>query len=91
MDLIVDQPGLDPGGLTDSVRQRLEIISMRDRRRVVADVTEHLPAAWRRQPNRVLFAQVVGMRLRGGCEGPHHGSGVGIDIGQRRDSRAPAA
>ena len=61
---------------------------MRDRRRELADVPQHLPAARHGQPHRVLLAQVVGVRLGVAGQRADDGGQVGVGVGQGRDRRA---
>jgi hypothetical protein len=64
---------LDACGLADRVRQRLEVVGLRDRGRELARVTYDLPAAGHRQADGVLLTHVIGMRLGKARERPDDG------------------
>ena len=79
-----------PGRLADGVGERLEVVTVRLHRTRVDVESDDLPPARRGQPARVLFAEVVGVRLRVGRKRADNGGRVGVDICERRD-RGPAA
>ncbi len=58
---------------------------------VLGGQPDDLPPARRREPRRVLGAQVVGVRLGVGGERAEDGGAVGVGVGERRARRLAAA
>src|SRR6266511_1781902 len=83
-------PGNGPGRLPYRLGEGHQIVAARRWRYVVAVVAHQVPAARRGQAAGVLLAQVVRVRLGEGRERADHRRGVGVDIGQRGDSRLRA-
>jgi len=79
---------VDAGRLADGVGERLQIVSLRDRRGEFTRVANDVPAAGHREPHGVLLAQIVGMRFSECREGPDDGGRVGIHVGQSGDRRS---
>ena len=76
--------GLDPGRLPDRIGQRLEVVGVRDRRGELAFVADDLPAPRHGQTQRVLLAQVVGVRLGERGQRADDGGGVRVHVGECR-------
>jgi hypothetical protein len=81
----------DARGVADGIGQGLEIIGVRDGRRVGTVVSHDLPPAGNRQANRVLFAEVIGVRLGEAGERADDRGRVGIHVGEGRNRRTGAA
>ena len=64
---------VDPGRLTDGVGERLQIVSLRDRRGELPRVANHVPAPGHGEPHGMLLAQIVGVRFSEGGERPDDG------------------
>ena len=79
-----------PGGLPDGVGQRLEVVAARPEVGGVRGQPQDLPAARGGEPLGVRGAQVVAVRLGVGGQRAEDGGGVGVDVGERRDSGAAA-
>lgn len=56
---VLDNGWFHAGRLTNCVGQCFEVVSVRNRSRKPAGVTQYFPAAWHRQTQCVFFAQVV--------------------------------
>lgn len=80
-----------PGGLSDGVGERLEVVDgAGERHREVRLMAHDLPAARSGGALGVGLAQVVAVRLGVGGERADDGRAVGIDVGERRDGRGGA-
>lgn len=64
---------VDAGRFADGVGERLQIVSLRDRRGELPRVANHVPAAGHGEPHGMLLAQIVGVRFSEGGERPDDG------------------
>jgi hypothetical protein len=87
---LIHSRNIDPSSFADGVSQRLEVIGMWQRGREFTGVPNNLPTAGNGEPNSVILAEIIGMRLRKCGQRADDRHGIGIDVGQRRDSRLAA-
>ena len=78
-------------GLPHRLGQRHKIVHAVWRRIELALVPDEIPAAWSGKTSGVLFAKVVRVRLGERGERTDNSGRVGVDVGQRRDSKPRAA
>jgi len=78
-------------GLPDRLGQRDKIVHAVRWRIEFALVPDEIPAAWGGKTSGVLLAQVVRVRFGERGERTDDGGRIGVDVGQRRDSKPGAA
>jgi len=81
--------GIGPGGLSDRVGQRFEVVGAR--RAAVRRQADHFPTAGGGQPLGVFGAQVITVWLGVRRQGAQNCGRVGVNVREREDGRLTAS